>query len=53
MMKPGFLRISVRDTGIGIRPERQAELFTPFNRLGAETLAIEGTGIGLAIDQEA
>lgn len=49
MTKPRFLRIAVTDTGTGIRPERQAELFTPFNRLGAENLAIEGTGIGLAI----
>jgi PAS domain S-box-containing protein len=45
----GFLRISVADNGQGIAPERQAELFTPFNRLGAEAQAIEGTGIGLAL----
>ncbi|MBL8707726.1 MAG: PAS domain S-box protein [Rhodospirillaceae bacterium] len=45
----GFLRISVEDNGQGIPPERQAELFTPFNRLGAEAQAIEGTGIGLAL----
>ncbi|WP_166645103.1 hybrid sensor histidine kinase/response regulator [Dongia mobilis] len=45
----GFMRISVADNGQGIPPERQAELFTPFNRLGAETQAIEGTGIGLAL----
>jgi PAS domain S-box-containing protein len=44
-----FMRISVTDNGQGIPPERQAELFTPFNRLGAETQAIEGTGIGLAL----
>jgi PAS domain S-box-containing protein len=45
----GFVRISVEDSGQGIPPERQAELFTPFNRLGAEAQAIEGTGIGLAL----
>lgn len=45
----GFIRISVADNGQGIPPERQAELFTPFNRLGAEAQAIEGTGIGLAL----
>lgn len=39
----------VRDTGIGIPAARQAELFQPFNRLGAENTAIEGTGVGLAI----
>jgi len=51
-IRPGFLRLSVRDTGIGIRPERQSELFVPFSRLGAETLAIEGTGIGLSLTKK-
>ena len=50
--RPGFLRISVRDTGLGIKPERQAELFVPFSRLGAETMAIEGTGIGLSLTKK-
>lgn len=45
----GWGRIAVTDTGIGIPMERQAELFQPFNRLGAERNAIEGTGIGLAL----
>lgn len=43
------LRIRVADTGIGIPEERQHELFQPFNRLGAANLAIEGTGVGLAL----
>ena len=43
------LRIRVTDTGIGIPEERQHELFQPFNRLGAAELAIEGTGVGLAL----
>jgi PAS domain S-box-containing protein len=51
-MRPGYLRISVRDTGLGIRPERQMELFVPFSRLGAEALAIEGTGIGLSLTKK-
>jgi len=46
---PDMLRISVRDTGQGIAAERQAELFQPFNRLGAERSEIEGTGIGLVV----
>ena len=45
------IRIAVSDTGVGIPLERQAELFQPFNRLGAEHKAIEGTGIGLALSQ--
>lgn len=43
------LRISVTDTGHGIPQSRMAELFQPFNRLGAEQTAVEGTGIGLSI----
>jgi len=43
------LRIQVTDTGPGIATDRLAELFQPFNRLGAEASVIEGTGIGLCI----
>jgi len=43
------VRISVTDTGPGISPERQAQLFQAFNRLGAECTEVEGTGIGLVI----
>ncbi|MHA7816882.1 MAG: sensor histidine kinase [Pseudohaliea sp.] len=43
------VRILVSDEGPGIAPERQAELFEPFNRLGAEGGTIEGFGIGLNI----
>lgn len=43
------VRISVSDTGHGIAEERKAGLFQPFNRLGAENSAIEGTGLGLTI----
>lgn len=46
------VRISVTDTGPGIAPERQHELFEPFNRLDAEGSGIEGSGIGLAITRE-
>lgn len=46
---PTGYRISIRDTGIGIPAERQGELFQPFNRLGAESGSIEGTGVGLAL----
>jgi signal transduction histidine kinase/CheY-like chemotaxis protein len=47
----GRTRISVRDTGVGIRPEKQLLLFTPFERLGAEETGIEGTGLGLALSR--
>lgn len=45
------VRIAISDTGAGIPRERQAELFTSFNRLGAEHSDIEGTGIGLVISK--
>lgn len=44
-----MLRVAVADTGQGIAAERLGELFEPFNRLGAERSAVEGTGIGLSI----
>ena len=46
---PSSCRISVRDTGPGLAPEQLAQLFQPFNRLGKETTAVEGTGIGLVV----
>ena len=45
------LRIGVRDTGPGITENCLARLFVPFDRLGAENSAIEGTGIGLTISK--
>jgi hypothetical protein len=41
--------LSVRDTGRGLSAEQIASLFEPFNRFGAESEGIEGTGIGLTI----
>lgn len=41
----------IRDTGIGINPQVIERLFTPFDRLGAEKLTIEGTGLGLALSK--
>jgi signal transduction histidine kinase/CheY-like chemotaxis protein len=46
------LRISVRDSGPGIDPERQQQLFEPFQRLGAESSGVEGTGLGLALSKQ-
>ena len=43
-------RISVRDTGAGLPPEKVAQLFQSFNRLGqAEVGGVAGTGIGLVV----
>ena len=46
---PSRIRISVKDTGAGLSPEKMAQLFQPFNRLGQEGSAEEGTGIGLVV----
>ncbi len=45
----GNVRISVQDTGEGIPPEKLDQLFKPFNRLGHDTSAVQGTGIGLVM----
>jgi len=45
----GRVRISVQDTGAGLRPDQLASLFQPFNRLGQEAGEVEGTGIGLVV----
>jgi len=46
---PDRIRVSVRDTGAGLAAEQVAQLFQPFNRLGKEASAEEGTGIGLVV----
>jgi signal transduction histidine kinase/CheY-like chemotaxis protein len=45
----GRMRISVQDTGAGLAPEQLRQLFQPFNRLGLDKTAIEGSGIGLVL----
>ena len=46
---PQRIRVSVKDTGAGLSPEKLAQLFQPFNRLGQEASGEEGTGIGLVV----
>ncbi|WP_410482717.1 PAS domain S-box protein [Undibacterium sp. Jales W-56] len=46
------IRISVQDTGAGLSATQLAQLFQPFNRLGQETSAEEGTGIGLVVTKQ-
>ena len=45
----GRICIRVADTGYGLSPEQLSQLFQPFNRLGQEGNAEEGTGIGLVM----
>ncbi len=44
-----YARLSVSDTGIGIRPEDQAVIFDEFRQVGEGSAKKEGTGLGLAI----
>ncbi len=44
-----YQRISIIDSGMGIAENLRGDLFKPFNRLGAESTDIEGTGIGLVV----
>jgi signal transduction histidine kinase/CheY-like chemotaxis protein len=43
--------VAVADTGQGMSPEQLERLFEPFNRLGAETSKVDGTGIGLVLSR--
>ena len=48
---PERIRISVKDTGAGLSPEKLEQLFQSFNRLGQEVRGEEGTGIGLVVSK--
>ena len=45
------IRISIKDSGAGLSPEKLAQLFQSFNRLGQEAGGEEGTGIGLVVSK--
>jgi PAS domain S-box-containing protein len=45
----GRIRICFSDTGKGLTSDQLKQLFQPFNRLGQEANAEEGTGIGLVV----
>jgi signal transduction histidine kinase/ActR/RegA family two-component response regulator len=48
----GKIRISIKDSGLGLSEEKLNQLFQPFNRLGQEKGLNQGTGIGLMISKE-
>lgn len=49
---PSRIRILISDTGTGLTMEQQKKLFQPFERMGAEKIETEGTGIGLVISKQ-
>jgi signal transduction histidine kinase len=44
----GDVRVEVRDTGIGVAPEDQEQIFEEFRQVGRER-SREGTGLGLTL----
>jgi PAS domain S-box-containing protein len=48
-LSDGMIAVRVTDTGVGIAAESLSRLFRPFDRLGAESSGVEGTGIGLTL----
>lgn len=44
--------LSVIDDGVGLSADEVAQLFQPFNRLGAERKRVAGSGLGLVIVRE-
>jgi len=51
-ISPEKIRISIKDSGLGLSAEKLDQLFQPFNRLGQEKGLNQGTGIGLMITRE-
>lgn len=45
------VEITIADSGPGISKANLEKLFEPFERLGAETTDVEGSGLGLALSQ--
>jgi len=45
------VELAVADTGRGLNEAQLAGLFQPFNRVGAESSGIEGTGMGLFVSR--
>jgi signal transduction histidine kinase len=51
LAEAGWSRVEVEDTGVGIPPAQQEQLFVPFQRGGKEHAHRPGTGLGLAISR--
>ncbi len=46
------VQISVSDNGLGMNAQQLERMFTPFERLGAEHSAVQGTGLGLVLARQ-
>lgn len=45
------IQFEVKDSGVGIPPEKLEDIFQPFHQLRNDNLQAEGTGLGLAISR--
>lgn len=52
LAREAFLHVTVADSGIGIAPQEQAEIFEKFYQAGGSAGVREGTGLGLAITRQ-
>ena len=50
-VQPGTVLVHVKDSGVGLDAAQLQRLFRPFDRLGAERSAVEGTGLGLVLSR--
>jgi signal transduction histidine kinase len=50
--KNGMVKVSVRDSGIGMKKDDIEKLFKAFSRISTEGRVIEGTGLGLYLSQK-
>lgn len=50
---PNFIRFEIIDTGMGVSPKTQSQLFQPFTQENASTTReVGGTGLGLSISRK-
>ncbi|WP_286162099.1 PAS domain S-box protein [Burkholderia sp. WP9] len=52
MISDARLRFEVRDTGVGVSPDRLETIFQPFEQAGDFTRRTGGVGLGLAISRQ-
>ncbi len=52
LLESKLVKLHIKDTGIGIQPEKINQIFEPFTRLRNVEREIEGSGIGLSVTKK-